>query len=122
VDETTVTPPDPPPPARSGLASRVRRAWYWLLALARLDDAPTAAGYAEARAAAAGAMERAYRLQIENAALRAERDAYKAALDQMALVIARDRERVLAETAMAAADREKNINTAAGIRRSRAED
>jgi len=113
------SPPDAVPKPRSGLLARAGRLYFWVRAALRWSDAPTAAAFEEVCYRLQAAQDELLRTQTELAVAKAQRDAYKETALAMAEVNARDRERVRAEAAMAAAAREAAVNRAADAKAAR---
>jgi hypothetical protein len=86
--------------------------WRW-------DDSPTAAAYEELRRLLAASEAKRLKLETHLASAVAELDAAKHEVAVLAAVCARNEERVKAEQANYAADRERAVNSSAESRNAR---
>jgi hypothetical protein len=95
-----------------GLFAWLRQWVYW-------DEYPTPEAFREACQQRDAALAKCRKLEVQLAVARADSDAANAEVETLALVCQRNRERVEAEAAQAAADRERSLMEASGIKNSR---
>lgn len=117
--DTNFTTPETAPAPHSGTRARLRRLRFWLRCLLLWEERPTAAAYADLRDKLLTAQQEVLRLQCDLAVVSAQRDAALQHVETLALVCARNQERVRAEMSAASADRERAVASAAVTRTGR---
>lgn len=113
------TQPGPVPAPDSRGRRWLRGFWGWLRQWYYWDGRPTPAQYREVCDRLRDAQLRIVELECELVVAQAEAEAAVGESEKLAAVVLRDRERVMAEQALAVAERETNLNTAGVTRGAR---